>query len=151
MTTKEKMGKFFSNRKKVEILVPNKKRKKSCSLVFFQKLLHFGKNCKFPSFRGKIFMCGFSFIKFALFLPNVQTKLIFQKIVKLKGVLQFSRIFPRIKIQKKIIRENAMGEKKLHENKLPRNVWTLGNDDFSNRRKNEYFVIFAQVFCFFLF
>lgn len=41
-----------------------------------------------------------------------------------------------------------MGEKKLHENKLPRNVWTLGNDDFSNRRKNEYFVIFAQVFVF---
>jgi len=39
-----------------------------------------------------------------------------------------------------------MGEKKLHENKLPRNVWTLGNDDFSNRSKNEYFVKFSHRF-----
>ena len=33
MTTKEKMGKFFSNRKKVEILVPNKKKKKEIMLT----------------------------------------------------------------------------------------------------------------------
>ena len=34
MTTKEKMGKFFSNRKKVEILVPNKKERNHAHLCF---------------------------------------------------------------------------------------------------------------------
>jgi len=53
MTTKEKMGKFFSNRKKVEILVPNKKRKKSCSLVFFKNFCTMEKIVNFPLLGGK--------------------------------------------------------------------------------------------------
>jgi len=37
MTTKEKMGKIFSNRKKVEILVPNKKKKEIMLTCVFSK------------------------------------------------------------------------------------------------------------------
>jgi len=54
MTTKEKMGKFFSNRKKVEILVPNKKKERNhAHLCFFKNFCTLEKIVNFPLLGGK--------------------------------------------------------------------------------------------------
>jgi len=53
MTTKEKMGKFFSNRKKVEILVPNKKERNHANLCFFKNFCTLEKIVNFPLLGGK--------------------------------------------------------------------------------------------------